>query len=773
MKGLETTDFLERARIMIQPPLLAPTGNDLQETLFSSSRFSFWLSQNLEEKITSHPLWEQADPILLGSWARGELCPKSDIDVIFCGSEQIVTQLVKDLELQSFKLRYRVPQNLNDWTEGVQSFDILALLRARPWTPRAARLLFEQQQSIFKRAKNFQKKLLEDLVKDRKQRSIRFDSIANFLEPNLKYGPGGLRDIDQALQMYELFGSRIEKADYALRVLNFYKKYFLTIRQKLHLESYGDVLVGAAQFELAEWCGFSSQKEFMKSLQRGMARTHFYTEWIIATVTSSDKKLLGYKNRVFKNEKDLWSALKKDPNILNQKLVRDSLEDCFSKPENSKKALAERARILKEFVSPAVSDEIITAVFHSRMIDKLVPEIKRLVGWVQHDQYHRFPADTHIMQARRELRRVQKKPRLLGVLEFLHKKISAKDWEILGWTCLYHDLAKGLEGDHSKKGVALVERDLKSLGISDETIKEVSWMVLNHLEVSSAAFRRNPHSPDVWKNLKDLGISGARLYRLALFTVVDIRATNPEAWNDWKSRLLRDLVKNLESESAQAFYELDFIAKKMRLDFPTQWSQQIDPLLVSAFGARFLLKDLMKHKSSTKTAADVFLDHNGNYWIRFFDEDDRKGLLQEFVLKLYGLGLPIRHASIHTFDSLGVWDWFMITTQKDKETLRKQLFHAKSDKKPALDSITYQSIQWVEVNDSQWIISFKAVDQAGLLAHTVSALTDLGLNIRGANVHTWGRQVDDVFTLVPGKDPQEILEKLQTSLQLKNRDEGR
>lgn len=767
-----TPEMLARAQSLQSPPLLPPHGDILQESLFSSSRFSLWLQAQFEEILFSIPGWEESHPILLGSWARGELCPKSDLDVLFCGAESAVALVLEEFNRKSLKLRYRVPEDLKDWSKGVETFDVLALLRARPLTALGAQELFEQQKRIIQDRKNLQKLIIQDLKKERLKRAERFDSIANYLEPNLKFGSGGLRDLDQGLLLYELFSEKFERADHALSVLRFYRSFFLSIRQRLHLTGYADILVSSSQFEIAEWMGFENQKAFMKALQRGLSRVSFYSDWMMETAVSSSARLKTYRYKEYSSPAVLWKALQKDPSLLNQRVVRAHLDRCFPE-KSSAKNRQNVAKILKDFAAGDFSDEFIVAVFRSRLIDKLIPEMKRLTGLVQHDQYHRYTVDTHIMQTRRELRRIKKKPRLLGtILDFLPKKMTHKDWEILGWSCFYHDIAKGLSGDHSEKGVALVDRDLKALGVAKDMIEEVQWMVRHHLEISQAAFRKNPSDPSVWKHLKEKEVVGPRLWRLALFTVVDIKATNPEAWNDWKARLLRDLLRNLESESARVYFELSLAAQKIRLKLPEGLEKEVDPLLVSALSAKALVKDIAKlqvsaqDKGSLAAHFDVFVDMNNQKWIRYFNPTNQKGLLQEAVLKIYSLGLPIRHASVHTLPDIGAWDWFMLQTQKDKKQIEKLLaLPTSTSNRP---EVVYQSLQWVSQNEQEWVISFKALDQSGLLADAVTALTAENCDIRSARVHTWGRQVDDVFAIVPQGDSEVLLQALKKRIKLKS-----
>jgi [protein-PII] uridylyltransferase len=757
---LKDPTLREEAKALLSPPLVVPNGDVRQEFSFNSNQLSFWLGLRLEEVIKSFPDWKKTGPVLLGSWARGELSLKSDIDMLFCGEEEKTLELVSFLNEQGYKLRYRMPQDREDWTVNVEAFDVLALLKAKPLTPEAAALLIEQQKKILQKRKVYGKTLLKALRQERKERARRFDSITNFLEPNIKYGPGGLRDLEQGLQIYELFSEKIPQAAHTLNVLKYYKSYLLTLRQKLHLEGLGDILVNTAQFDLAKWMGFKNQKDFMRDLQRGLSRVHFYSEWLLQTALASEAEIHRIEKISFKKPVDLWTALKKNPSVLMQKRVREKMDDLWA-PAQQKKNARQRGQILDEMLAPKTSDAVLVAVFQSRLIDKLLPAIRHLVGYVQHDQYHRFTAETHIMQACREFKRIYHQPRELAALRFVPKKIKPQDWKVLQWACLYHDLAKGLESqDHSDLGVEIVRRDFKDYAFAKSFTEDVAWLVKNHLELSSAAFRKNPKSPRVWQELKEKNVEGAALYRLALFTVMDIRATNPEAWNDWKSRLLKDLVENLESKSAQNYFNFSEARRKKKLKLPLEIYEELDPLLVDSVPTKILVDDLKKAEISEESLRPLFVKNRSEIWIRLHHKKDRPGILASYVTQLYSLGVRIRHASIQTLPKVGVYDWFQIATSKNPEILKKWIENSSFQERP-VPSVRFSQIELMSSDEKEWVFSFKGQDQPGLLAAASQALAENGISIKAAKVHTWGRQIEDVFIVKPKGLAEELLKKLR------------
>src|SRR5437870_5055991 len=106
-------------------------GQSLRELVLFNSKF---LEGQLLAKLRKIGPFEKLHPILLGSWARQELCPYSDLDILFLGPDDEVLQFVQAAQEQGLKLRYRVPQDRQDWTVGVKDFDILALMGAHALT---------------------------------------------------------------------------------------------------------------------------------------------------------------------------------------------------------------------------------------------------------------------------------------------------------------------------------------------------------------------------------------------------------------------------------------------------------------------------------------------------------------------------------------------------------------------------------------------------------------------------------------------------------------
>ncbi|MGE0763171.1 MAG: HD domain-containing protein [Bdellovibrionales bacterium] len=709
-----------------------------------------WLGERLRAKLEEVPDWLNARPVALGSWARGELCPKSDIDVIFCGSEEIVQKVVGQIQARGLRLRSRVPQDLNDWTIGVEPFDVLAILHGQTFDPLAAAQLQVQQDLIRSRGEKFARSLLVAIENEKVARSLRFDSVANYLEPNIKYGPGGLRDLEQALSVRRLFEDRFAMTDAAADVFRHYKFLWLAIRQRLHLMGGGDLLSGPEQPDLAKAFGFTELKDFMREFQRGISEVNFYANWVIAKA----RKTRWSKPRRLKTFNDALKTLERDPSVLTQAEVRFALPHL--------KGPADLATVFKVTQKEAWFGSL----FDSHLLDHWLKDITRLRGHVQHDHYHRFTADAHLLQAIKQVVRARRRPKFLGRLAFWAKAFTLLDWQILLWTALFHDLAKGKGGDHSQKGRELAETEMRRLDLSEDLIHEVKWMVQNHLLLSTAAFRMNVQEPATWRHLHGAGAVGARLSRLAVFTALDICATNPEAWNDWKERLLADLLTAMQSAEAAGFMNL--LAKATSAS-AKEVAAQIDPAVAQAVPTKKLLADLARAGKSKKDLSPLALrNRRGEMWVRFHSSQDRPGLFLQYVAKLFALGCSIQQSSVRTLPKVGVYDWFQVRTTKRPAQILKQLDLIKDWTEVEPPQVRLNQIEVISEGDGEIILSFRGKDQKGVLLATAKALFELGFTVRWAKVITWGSQIDDIFCVQrEGGDLSAALESMRTSFNVK------
>jgi [protein-PII] uridylyltransferase len=177
------------------------------------------------------------------------------------------------------------------------------------------------------------------------------------------------------------------------------------------------------------------------------------------------------------------------------------------------------------------------------ILGRYLPEFGRIVGQMQHDLFHVYTVDQHILMVMRNLRR-------FTMPEFAHEfplctELMAgfeRRW-LLYVAALYHDIAKGRGGDHSELGAKDVRGFARNHGLERDDRELVEFLVERHLAMSHVAQKQDVYDPEVVKAFADLVATERRLVALYLFTVADVRGTSPKVWNAWKGKLLEDLFR--------------------------------------------------------------------------------------------------------------------------------------------------------------------------------------------------------------------------------------
>ena len=175
------------------------------------------------------------------------------------------------------------------------------------------------------------------------------------------------------------------------------------------------------------------------------------------------------------------------------------------------------------------------------ILSRLLPDWARVVGQMQFDTYHVFTVDEHTIEAIRVLNQLEQgelaeiAPVATGLVDHLQSRRA------LYVAMLLHDIAKGRGGDHSELGAEIALEVGPALGLSAEETEMVSWLVLHHLLLSQTAFKRDIDDPKTILDLADTIQSPERLRLLLVLTVADMRAVSPKVWNGWKATLLREI----------------------------------------------------------------------------------------------------------------------------------------------------------------------------------------------------------------------------------------
>ncbi|HET6606323.1 MAG TPA: [protein-PII] uridylyltransferase, partial [Rhodopila sp.] len=187
----------------------------------------------------------------------------------------------------------------------------------------------------------------------------------------------------------------------------------------------------------------------------------------------------------------------------------------------------------------------LTILNETGFLGRYLPDWARIVGQMQFDTYHIFTVDEHTIEAVRVLNTLER-----GELEAIAPIASdlvdhVQSRRSLYLAMLLHDIAKGRGGDHSEIGAEIALEVGPQLGLTDEETETVSWLVLHHLLLSATAFKRDIDDPKTILDLAETIQSPERLRLLLILTVADMRAVSTKVWNGWKATLLRELYSRV------------------------------------------------------------------------------------------------------------------------------------------------------------------------------------------------------------------------------------
>jgi [protein-PII] uridylyltransferase len=694
------------------------------------------------------------------------LTPNSDIDLLLVGQENAARQVQVAILESGLPIKARRPEDLKDWGRGLPILERTGLLEMRDLVGAPSATVREQAEMARRSLMTDHRALLFAMGLDAKRRAERFGGVSGLLEPQLKLQPGGLRDLFQGRTLLWLYASRLAPSAHvqATRrhveiLFTHYRDWFLVLRTWLGLNgSTRDLLPGALQPDLAKWMGYAKHADLMRDLHRGLARVGFYTDWLKASVVAPRSRQISAGELEIKSRSAALATLANESGPLVQARVRRWVDEQRVSTEPTPSGLA---RALLEVLLGARSERVVTGIVSTHLLDLFLPEFKRLRGYVQHDQYHRFTADQHILQVVLEVRRLRRKPARAFQLQKIVKSLSEVDWQILMWTALFHDLAKGTGGDHSSLGSEWARAWMSRAGVSSSVTDEVVWMVREHLTLSQAAFRMNSSALETWQHLEHRGVTPQRVVRLAVFTVADILGTNPEALTDWKSRLLGDMVKGLCSPESRKALEWGRALAQARLE--PELLARVDGTLMSMMSGesarREWIRDFKRARAASMDLPALVRagpPGQGLFWVRLHRKIDSPGVLRDFVGQLAALGLSIRHASVLSDPQAGVYDWFLVRAASGRSVLSRERIRRLLSK--PVDPTSFP--KWagakigefditVATSESEWIVTFRGRDQRGLLLAASEALVQSGADIQWAKVSTWGQSVDDVFGIRP------------------------
>ena len=545
---------------------------------------------------------EVFDIVATGGYGRGELAPFSDIDLLFLlpyKRTPRVEQVVEYMLYILWDLGLKVGHAVRSVDECIRQSkaDVTirtAILEARYlWGPRK---LFTELRHRFDRevVAGTGPEFVEAKLAERDNRHLKLGDSRYVLEPNLKDGKGGLRDLQTlfwiAKYLYrvedvdDLVGKKVllpEEAQRFAKAQNFLwtarcHLHYLTGRMEDRLTFDVQTSIGT-RMGYTDHAGTKGVERFMKhyflvakdvgdltrifcaALEAESKRPPKFNILRLAALSRRkdvdgfvvDGERLNVRNdRQFKDEPldmiRLFHTAQQNDIDIHPNALR-AITRSLSVVGPKLRADPEANRLFLEILTGRKDPEItLRRMNEAGVLARFIPDFGRVVAQMQYDMYHVYTVDEHTLFALGILHKIE-----TGELthelplssEVIHKVVSRRALYV---AVLLHDIAKGRGGDHSILGARVAEKLCPRLGLTAEETETVAWLVRWHLAMSYTAFKRDLEDDKTVRDFVSLVQSPERLRLLLVLTVADIRAVGPQRWNNWKATLLRELYNRSE-----------------------------------------------------------------------------------------------------------------------------------------------------------------------------------------------------------------------------------
>ena len=788
----------------------------------------------------------------VGGYGRGELYPASDIDLLILLPHEPDAALQERLERLvghfwdiglEIGHSVRTVQECLDEAAGDISVQT-ALVEAR---------LLTGNENLFA---TFQKRLRGNLDPllfyerkrlEQQERHLRFNETPYSLEPNFKEAPGGLRDLQVIFWVARAAGFGTSWADLEkngfltgeeLKHVERCEEYLRHLRVRLHLMvgRREDRLLFDYQNTLAAQYGFESTpaKRASERLMQGYYRNAkgitlantILMQNIGAALAPENEQLPQPIDANFQSVGGLLdirdeNAFSLDPAlILDSFLVMQENSDLHGMTARTLRALW-RAR---ELITPAFrakpahraafvkllqgSRGVLHEFRRMNQLDILgayLPAFGRIVGQMQHDLFHVYTVDQHILQVLRNLRR-------FTMTEFAHeyplcsRAIAGFDrpW-LLYVAALFHDIAKGRGGDHSELGTVDAQVFCEKHCFSAEETDLVVWLVRRHLVMSQVAQKEDLSDPDVITAFSRLVGDARHLTALYLLTHADIRGTSPKVWNQWKGKLLSDLyyltLEQLSQDTPPAPQGIlaERQAEAMRLLRYFALSETVHERLWKQLDTVYFLRH----------SAEEIAWHTRSLHYRIFNDQpvvrarihqegeglqvmvytkDQPDLFARIVGFFARAGYSIVDAKIHTTTHGYALDSFIVLNVAQPDNDREMIAYIEHEltdrlarqtppEAPSSGRLSRQVKHFpikaeaeIQPDDkgAHFVLTLTAADRPGLLYTVANTIAEHGANLHTAKISTLGERAEDVF-LISGGDLANSSRRIQLETDLMER----
>jgi len=777
--------------------------------------------------------------VALGGYGRGELFPFSDIDLMILFKPEIRKQVgaVADAILYPlWDTGYEVGHGVRTIDESLQQAGEDFIFRVALLDGRfiaGSRKLFGELMQVFRQnmIDGNRKRFIATLNDYSAERRRRFGSHGYLLEPNIKESKGGFRDIQSMIWAAKVvFGistfAEIVEAGFLLpsegeRFADAFDM-LVKIRNRLHYISgrKNDQLYFEQQEEMARAFGYGesdtkvSVEGFMRDVY-GHLRTiavvndlfFDHVNEVLGLVEGAepvpDRALEdGIEIRGGKIHLTAGVAkLSKKPYMLmrafqasvksgvpihhrTKMVVTDNLELIGAKMRSSPRMARPFHAIL---ASPGDVQYALEGMLETGLLGMYLPEFARVDALAQHDVYHIYTVDRHLLQAVVELHRVvDEEPEIAALV--LHRRPFFL-------AALLHDIGKNSGRDHSEYGAELMRTIGERLCLDGDEIALLQFLVRYHLFIPENALRRDLEDQAFIKRCAETITDTGRLAALYLLSVADSRATGPSAWSDWKAVLMKDLflkVKGyLEVAAAQAgspaavdkYYEDGVAWLREQVAGLTGTEEglkmsaaDLAPDYLASFTPETILAHLKYHRDHyprIRQQALMVAEESGEHWSVLVMSTDRPGLLAKVCGVMTLNQLTVVNAQIFTWsdgtvvDMIDVkpadqfdfeeCDWGAVSEDLNRAIthrlglgyrLHEKLKTGYGRRHELLGTHEYRVEIDNHESDDYTIIEVHAGDTVGQLYHITQTLADFGLSIHKAFIATEVGQLIDVFYVV-------------------------
>ena len=666
--------------------------------------------------------------IAVGGYGRREMFPLSDLDFLILVEqipspeiEEKITQFIQFLWDCGFEVGNSVRTLEQCESEGKQDITIATnLLEARFLT--GNRPHFDVLNELVKNAGFWSK---EDFfyakVQEQIERYQRYHNTAYNLEPDIKYSPGGLRDLhllywvalrhSGALTLEDILQSGfIYPQEY--QQLQESRAFLFKVRFALHLilKRYDNRLLFDRQIKVSELLGFlgdgnqaveKMMKCFFQALHRISLMSNLLIQHYRENVLSSSQvtvidqldddfqlinQCLCLRNSLVFQEKperilDLFFYLTQ---YEQANIHSDTLRQLQISLEQLSQKLCEipaaREKFLRLFNQPNAIKRAFIPMHQYGVLTAYLPQWQAIEGLMQFDLFHIYTVDEHTLRVMLKLESFLS-PESAQEHPIAHRIFSQlSDRTLLYIAALFHDIAKGRGGDHAELGAMDIADFAQLHGLDRREIDTLAWLVKSHLLMSITAQRRDIHDPEVVMNFAEAVQNQVRLDYLTCLTVADICATNGNLWNSWKRSLFASLYEFTEQQFVQGMKELlDYSEKseenrKLAQQILTQDYSDIAPISIEQlwdccpedYFVRNTPKQIAWHTSLLVDFAEALLVKISNRFSLggtevFIYCQDQPHLFNKVVSTIGAKKFSIHDAQIITAQDGYVFDSFIIT----------------------------------------------------------------------------------------------------------------